>query len=220
MQNLTNFVFVQNFYLPIRRSLTHPLCQSSSGELPRSLQQWLKIKSKKIETVVELAQHHLSADQAPPLMVKGNKLVPVDDTSTSVPSDQTSTSTTIPPASDSTAPDPPAHPSSDSNGATNSSSTPTPTSPDQSHQPSAPHQGSTTPGKDPETEPTEPSSSPDKILIFSNFPGNNTLLKTVSFYFRRSVPKLIVDDFRFWIYTVSNMSKSMDTCRQPYGPKQ
>ncbi|GBE89337.1 hypothetical protein SCP_1503450 [Sparassis crispa] len=62
----------KSFYLNIRRALTHPGCNHEfEYELPNTLEDWRNKPSKKLETLVEVLQHHLETDGAAPLAVTG-----------------------------------------------------------------------------------------------------------------------------------------------------
>jgi hypothetical protein len=69
------FFWKQNFYLAIRRALTHPKC-SENWSGPKTLEEWDETKSKKLETLVALIKHHLADDNAPAVTILNNQIVP------------------------------------------------------------------------------------------------------------------------------------------------
>jgi hypothetical protein len=71
---IAHFTSSQNFYLSIRRALTHRMCDTIYDEgkhdgPPSSLEEWETIKSKKLEILVSVIEYHLASDNRRPLMV-------------------------------------------------------------------------------------------------------------------------------------------------------
>ena len=67
---------LQNFYLRVRRALTHPgLNNDEPTKLPESIAQWDAMKSKKLDTLAKLVKHHLAQDGAQPMEIVDNELV-------------------------------------------------------------------------------------------------------------------------------------------------
>lgn len=57
----------QNFYLPIRRGLTHTSCNDGEGRSALTYEQYLASPSMKLDTLIQVLQHHLAKDNATPL---------------------------------------------------------------------------------------------------------------------------------------------------------
>lgn len=67
------------FYSEYRRSLTHPSCAESDFVLPTTLAEWKSNKSRKVDALIQILQHHLKEDDAIPLSAENGELV-VDNT--------------------------------------------------------------------------------------------------------------------------------------------
>jgi hypothetical protein len=83
-------ISLQNFYLNIRRALTHPACNGDADYVEiNTLAQWEEHKSKKIDTLLKVLQHHLDADNAPPLGTADGELVGPQNVAMPPPPDNT-----------------------------------------------------------------------------------------------------------------------------------
>lgn len=51
---------------------THAGAETDNFKLPETLEEWVNIRSRKLDTVITLIQHHLAKDNAVPIKVIGN----------------------------------------------------------------------------------------------------------------------------------------------------
>ncbi|KAH9949213.1 P-loop containing nucleoside triphosphate hydrolase protein, partial [Amylocystis lapponica] len=76
----SSFTTGSNFYLNIRRALTHPACNYIGDWVkPTTIEEWQRDSSVKMNALVDIVRHHLNADGAPPLCIEtpgSNVLVP------------------------------------------------------------------------------------------------------------------------------------------------
>ena len=57
----------------------HPSCNANyEWKNPKTLEEWEKDPSRKLDVLAEILRHHLESNNAPPLHVKDDKLVPAD----------------------------------------------------------------------------------------------------------------------------------------------
>jgi hypothetical protein len=59
---------MQNFYLNIRKTLLHPWCVETKEEFKKTIEEYNMTRSAKLDTLVEILQHHLAKDGADALI--------------------------------------------------------------------------------------------------------------------------------------------------------